>query len=142
VNHIGRALTDESTDIARPSLMLARGLLRHCPRCGAGHLFRRWFTLVEGCPRCHYRFEREEGHWLGAYVVNFGITEGTLAVFMVWFIFRLASSDTGGGSVVPWIAGALVLGLVVPVLFYPYSKTIWTAIDLIMHKGRPGPDEQ
>jgi len=33
---------------------------------------------------------------------------------------------------------------VVPVLFYPFSKTIWAAIDMIMHRGQvfadyPGP---
>jgi uncharacterized protein (DUF983 family) len=120
--------------------MLARGLVRHCPRCGTGHLFEGWFRLSERCPGCNYKFEREEGHWLGAYVVNFGITEGALAILLVFLIVRLASDESGDVSVVPWVIAALVLALVVPLIFYPFSKTIWTAIDLIIHRGRPGPD--
>ena len=45
------------TDIAggdRPSLptMFARGAVKHCPRCGQGHLFNGWWTMKERCPRC------------------------------------------------------------------------------------------
>ena len=131
--------TEASTERLRPGRMLLRGLLRHCPRCGAGHLFRGWFRMLERCPRCDYRFEREEGSWLGAYVVNFGITEGFLAIMMIAFIIQQASDETGGGSVLPWILLGVALAVIVPLIFYPFSKTIWTAIDIIMHKGRPGP---
>ena len=36
------------------------------PPCGAGHLFRRWFTMAERCLRWRFRLERIEGHWIGA----------------------------------------------------------------------------
>ena len=95
--------------------------------------------MVERCPGCDYKFDREEGSSLGAYVVNFGITEGALAVLMVFFIIRLASNENGVGSIVPWLVAGIAIAIVVPAVFYPFSKTIWTAIDLIMHKGRMGP---
>ena len=113
--------------------------MRHCPRCGEGHVIRGWFRIVERCPRCNYRFEREEGSWLGAYVVNFGITEAALAVVLGLYIAQQANSDTGG-SVVPWLIVGLIVAIGVPILVYPFSKTIWTAIDLMLHNGRPGPD--
>lgn len=124
-----------------PSRMLVRGLVRHCPRCGSGRLFRGYFHMVDRCPKCGYLFDREEGFWLGAFVVNFAVAEGVLALLIGGFILReAATQDTGGTSVVPWIAVGLVLAVLNPILFYPFSKTIWTAIDLIMHAGKPGPD--
>ena len=124
----------------RPGVMLCRGLVKRCPRCGSGHLFRRWFSMVERCPRCDYRFDREEGSWLGAYVVNFGVTEAGLAALFTAYIINQAGSSASG-AIAPWIFMGLLVCVALPLVFYPFSKTIWTAIDLIMHKGRPGRDE-
>ena len=58
-----------------------RGLLRalrlRCPRCGIGRLLRSWFSLREACAECGLRFERDEqeDYWLGAYTLNFIVTE-------------------------------------------------------------------
>jgi uncharacterized protein (DUF983 family) len=111
--------------------MLGRGLVKHCARCGSGHLFRRWFNMVERCPRCGLLFEREEGQWVGAMIVNF-------AVAMVALVSAL-----GGGLLltwpdVPWTAVtvvAVVMVVAVPTALYPWSKTVWVAIDLLMHRG-------
>ena len=46
--------------------MMLRGCSRRCPVCGQGHLFRRWFTMCERCPRCDLRFERIEVVRIGA----------------------------------------------------------------------------
>src|SRR5436305_603750 len=116
--------------------MLGRGLVRRCPRCGSGHLFKRWFSMVDRCPKCGYLFDREEGFWLGAFVVNFAVAEGSLGILIVAFILReSATQDTGGVNVVPWLVAGVVLAIVNPLLFYPFSKTIWTAIDLLLHGG-------
>jgi hypothetical protein len=99
-------------------------------------LFRRYFQLKERCPGCGYVFDREEGFWVGAFVVNFVVAEGTLGVLMFAFIFRLnATQSTGSSSPRPFIAVGLALAVVVPIVFYPFSKTIWAAIDLVMHHG-------
>ena len=68
---------------ARFGRTIGRGLIRHCPNCGQGRLFRRWFRMVDRCPRCGHQFDREEGFWLGAYVINFAVTEGALGVEQV-----------------------------------------------------------
>src|SRR5207249_4425987 len=78
---------------ARPSipLMYTQALVRHCPRCGAGGLFRGWFKMVERCPGCgcHFEGRAEEGHFLGAYTLNLGITSGVLLLGIFLYIVVL-----------------------------------------------------
>jgi uncharacterized protein (DUF983 family) len=112
---------------------LGRGVLKRCARCGSGGLFRRWFTMAERCPRCDLRFEREEGQWVGAMIVNFVVTELAFVVALVGGLL-LTWPD------VPWVwltVAVATVNLVIPVVFYPTSKTIWVGIDLLMHRGEP-----
>lgn len=116
--------------------LLARGARRRCPLCGAGGLFSGWFTLVERCPSCAHCFEREEGYWLGAMVWNLAVTE---AAFGVLFVGGMVLTSPE----VPWtglLVAALVVNAVVPVVFYPWSKTLWMATELCLH--RPEPSEE
>lgn len=112
------------------SRMLARGLLRHCPRCGSAGLFRGWFKMKERCPRCGLCFEREEGEFLGAYVINYAAVSTVVAVVLVLVI---AVEATGRSNwLVPLLAAGGFLAVVIPVLCYPFSKTVWAAIELAM----------
>ena len=118
-----------------PGLMLGRGFLRRCPVCGKGTLFHRWFTMVERCPRCGLRFERIEGHWTGALGVNTIVSFGVLAVIVVVGLI-LSAPDF---EVLPLFVVAGLEAVLMPLFFFPFSKTVWTAIDLWM---RPlAPDE-
>jgi uncharacterized protein (DUF983 family) len=105
-------------------------MVRHCPRCGAGHLFKRWLRMVERCPRCGYRFQREEGFQLGGYVINFGVTEGL--VCLVLFGYILIANANPDAAVWPVAIAGLIAAVVTPVLFFPFSRTIWAAIDLAL----------
>src|SRR5688572_13075286 len=69
----------------RPSTtrLLFRGFTLRCPRCGGGRLFRRWFRMMTRCPRCEYPFEREEGFFLGAYVINLAVTQFAVIAFLI-----------------------------------------------------------
>src|SRR5205823_7139395 len=67
--------------------MLWWGCTKRCARCGSGHLFRRWFTMVDDCPRCGLHFEREQGYWAGALAINIGIAGAT---FVLAFAIGLA----------------------------------------------------
>src|SRR4051812_22804465 len=110
--------------------MLLRGTVRHCPRCGAGRLFKHWFRMVERCPGCAYRFQREEGFQLGGYVINFGVTEGLVCLVIAGFI--VAASSNPDISIWPAVIAGLIASVVTPVLFFPFSRTIWAAIDLAL----------
>lgn len=108
--------------------MLARALRRRCPRCG-DHAFETFFAMKAHCRRCGLEFEREPGYWVGAMIIN---TTATFATFLAVF----------GGAIlltwpeVPWVWVLLVTAvtnLVIPILFYPISKTLWAALELSWH---------
>jgi uncharacterized protein (DUF983 family) len=108
--------------------MLWRGVTRRCPNCATGRLFTRWFGMRERCPGCGMRFSREEGFFIGAFFVNFALTEIALFVWLA-AAFLLTVPDPP-----VWrIAGvAALICVVVPLACYPFSKTIWAAIHLAM----------
>lgn len=111
--------------------MLGRGLLRRCARCGGGGLFQTWFRIRERCPTCGYRFAREEGFWLGAYVINLAVTEGLLVLFGVVPAIAILAANPDA-SVVPVMVAGLVAAVLGPVVFHPFSRTLWVAVELIM----------
>jgi uncharacterized protein (DUF983 family) len=113
--------------------MLGRGLLKRCAVCGRGGLFRRWFTMIERCPRCGLRFERIEGHWSGDLGINTIVSFG--ALFLTLIVgFAVTYPDVPG---VALFLAAVSVALVVPLVFFPFSKTIWLAIDLMMRPLEP-----
>lgn len=117
-------------DLTRPSvaLMLVRGAFRRCPLCGGGKLFRRWFQMTDHCPRCGMKFEREEGSFVGGMFINIAVTEAVLCAFII-----SALALTLPDPPVPLLlVGAVLISVVLPVLGYPFSKTIWTAVHLAM----------
>ena len=86
--------------------------------------------MVDDCPRCGLHFEREEGYWTGAIMVNLAVTE---LAFLIAFIGALVVTWPDP----PWV-GVLIFVLavngVVPIAFYPFSKTLWVAGDLAFRK--------
>jgi hypothetical protein len=121
-----------------PARLLARGAAKRCPLCGSGRLFTGWFCMRERCPGCDHCFEREEGFFLGAYVINFIVTGVVLSLAVFVPAIALFVSRPGR-SPLPLIVAGLAAAVVVPVVFYPFSKTIWSAIDLAM---RPLDDKE
>ncbi|MEA2498420.1 MAG: hypothetical protein QOH26_825 [Actinomycetota bacterium] len=112
--------------------MLARGLLKRCPRCGRPKIFKSFFELPPNCPHCGYQFEREEGYWTGAMIVNIGACMAWFAVLFVGTII-VTLPDV---EWVPLLGVALFTMGILPIVFYPHSKTIWMAFDLYWHPLR------
>jgi uncharacterized protein (DUF983 family) len=110
-------------------VLIWRGLRRRCARCGSKRIFRSYFQLHERCPRCGYKFEREEGFFTGVYLVNYSVTALLLVVEIVAFMVVALASD-GDVSLVPWLVGGAAIAIVCPLLLYPYAKSTWAAIDL------------
>lgn len=109
----------------RLQTLLGRALTRRCPLCGQRGIFTNWWSLRDDCPRCGHRFEREEGYFLGAYAVNLIVAELlTVVVLVALFVLTDASWILIEAIVIP-----LAVGL--PILFFPYSRTLWMAIDLM-----------
>lgn len=108
--------------------LLKRGVHRRCPVCGGNKLFRRWVQMAEDCPRCGLHFQRVPGQWLGSWFINI-----CLAQFLVIVILlggALASYPHP--QIVPLALSGGVAMVVFPIWFFPYSRTLWLAIDLAM----------
>ena len=91
--------------------------------------------MKDDCPRCDLHFERIEGHWIGAIAMN---TVLALLVLLGVIVGGFAAAYPD-----PPVSGLLIACLAtaafMPLFFHPFSRTLWTAVDLAM---RPvGPDE-
>ena len=113
--------------------LLWRGLTKRCPACGERNLFRRWVTMVDSCPRCGLVFERIEGHWTGAVGLNTIVSFGTLLiVLIVGVVISIPDIPVG-----PLVATCLAVAIIVPLVFHPVSRTLWTGIDIAMRPLEP-----
>ena len=125
-------LGGERVTLAR---LLVRALRRRCPRCGQAGIFGSYYRLGDRCPRCKHLYAREPGYWVGAIIVNMAVTEVLFGLFFVGGIFATAPD-------VQWLP-LLVIGAVtnvmVPVLFFPLSKTVWIALDLYFNPSVEAP---
>jgi uncharacterized protein (DUF983 family) len=105
--------------------MLWRGATRRCARCGSSKLFKHWFTMVDDCPRCGLHFEREAGYFAGALAINLVLVGGLFAIVFIT-ILVLTVPDIPIG---PTLAVCLPIVALGPIVAYPFSKTLWVAID-------------
>jgi uncharacterized protein (DUF983 family) len=98
-------------------------------------MFRTWFSLNLRCSDCGLYFERQEreDYWLGALLLNFIVTELVFAAVLL--LVLVATWPEPPWTLVMWAGGALMV--VTPILFYPLSKALWLAVDLIF---RPAQD--
>lgn len=118
----------------RPATALARGVLRRCPLCGERDIFRSWLEARPACPRCGLRLDRgESDFFLGGFTLNFIVAELLLVGFLTAAVLLTWPE-------VPWdwlLWGGAPLMVLAPILFFPFSRTIWLALDLAMRAPRP-----
>ncbi len=111
--------------------ILRRGLRLRCPRCGRGALFRGPFTMHERCPSCGLVLEREQGYFVGAIYVNYAATVG---ITVAGFLLLDSYSDLSiGTQIVLWS----VFGIMFPLFFFRYSRSLWLSIDYVFNPEAP-----
>ncbi|MEX1218539.1 MAG: DUF983 domain-containing protein [Acidimicrobiales bacterium] len=113
--------------------------MKRCAVCGQGHLFRRWFSMLERCPRCDLKFERIEGHWTGDLGINTIVSFGALLIVLLIGFLGFWPTPPITAIIIAAVCAAGLL----PLAFFPFSKTIWLAIDVMMrpiesNEVRPG----
>lgn len=107
-----------------------RALLLRCPNCGGGKVLKTWFRLKHRCAKCGIRLDRGEAgdYAIGAMYFNIAIAEILFA--MALLVVLVATWPN-----VPWagmeysLVGAM---LAAPVVFYPVSRLMWLALDLLL----------
>lgn len=102
--------------------ILIAGIRLKCPRCGGGPVFFGFFKMHPECPRCHLRFEREQGFFVGAIYLNYG---ATVAIAVPgFFILDYLTAITLFQQLLWWGAFALLF----PLFFFRYSRSLWLSL--------------
>jgi uncharacterized protein (DUF983 family) len=118
--------------LVRPNLvtMLARGAVRRCPWCGDRRAyFVGWFAKTDACRRCGLAWRRGDvGFELGAVTVTTILTFGAVVLGVGAGLILTAPNF----AVLEIIVGLVVVAVVLPILMYPSSYTLWQAFDLAM----------
>ncbi len=81
--------------------------------------------MVEDCPSCGLRFEREPGYFAGALAINIIAVGGLFAIVFVALLVATVPD-------VPVVELLIVLVPIMafgPIVFYPFSKTLWVSVD-------------
>ena len=114
--------------------MFARALRLRCPRCGGGRVLASWFKLKQRCPTCDLAFERgeTEDYWLGAYAINLVVGETTALVGTLVYMYQTWPEM----PYAVWVG--VSLAVVMPIAFFPFSRTVWLAWDLSFRRSEPG----
>lgn len=85
--------------------------------------------MAENCPGCGYRFDRgDDGFFLGAYTVNLCVNETVIFAALMFMV--LGGSSDSAASAWPILVAMLAGAVLLPIFFYPFSKTLWCAVYL------------
>ena len=114
------------------SIILLRGAVGSCPSCGARKLFGSGMRLSGKCPSCQMDFDGPPGHWVGSIGINTILCVISLLLTIIASTLLLWPDL----KVIPMALPALIVSLVSPILLYPISQTLWTAIDIVIRKEK------
>jgi uncharacterized protein (DUF983 family) len=116
----------------RPSFanLLRWCLMLRCPACGNVSIVKTPFKIKDHCSSCRAVFQREQGFFVGAILVNVVTTE--LLILLVY----LASLPIINAHYQFVLAILFVLAVSFPVAFYHHSWSIWLTFDHLV-EGLP-----
>lgn len=119
-----------------PWLYYKRALQLRCPECGESRIFppfsethslNQWMDPLEGCPHCHYKYEREPGYFLlSTWALNYGVVGG------LGLIVALVSEWLWHPPFWRTMLCVAVPVIVSNILFIRHSKALFLAFDHIM----------
>lgn len=126
----GRLVDIPAAGWPRVWTLVSRALRLRCPFCGGSGIWQSWLTIKDACPDCGTRFAREQGYFLGSMLVNLVAAEFiTVATIVALFVFTDLSWVWMEIIVLP-----MALGL--PLLFWPFARTLWIAADIVISPDR------
>ena len=90
--------------------------------------------MAADCPNCGLHFEREQGYWAGALAINIIATGGLFALLFVGLLVATIPDV----PVAPLLFILVPVALFGPIVYYPFSKTVWVAVDrAFLHRLDP-----
>jgi uncharacterized protein (DUF983 family) len=106
-----------------------------CPRCRLGKIFRSSIfffpKMHERCPVCGLKFEREQGYFLGAMYISYGLALAIILLFtiLMWAITR--------GSIFKDVTWAIILFLPFAPSVTLLARILWIYFDQAVDPDRP-----
>jgi len=112
-------------------------LHQRCPRCRFGRIFqysvfRGFPKMFERCPICDLKFQREEGYFLGAMYISFG-----LALMVIALVSSLLWCITGWPITKDTIMAVLLFLPLAPTISL-FSRVLWIYLDQTFDPDTPG----
>jgi len=103
-------------------------LHQRCPRCRVGKIFHHSIFLgfpkmLERCPVCHLRYEREPGYFMGAMFISYGLALPVIAVIAA-FLWAVT-----GWWITKDFIWAVVLFLPLAPAITLLSRVLWIYLD-------------
>ncbi|HEX7316634.1 MAG TPA: DUF983 domain-containing protein [Pyrinomonadaceae bacterium] len=117
-------MSERVSKIGRPVFKtLARGARLCCPVCGGARVFRSPFHVRPSCPACGAVFQREEGFFVGAIMLNVVTTEAAVLASAGLCLLLFP----GRAALLLWLLFAVAL--LFPIAFYHHAWSLWLAGD-------------
>jgi uncharacterized protein (DUF983 family) len=120
---------DASATAAASSLQaILRGL---CPRCRRGAIFRQgvfrgFGAMNPECPVCGLRYEREQGYFLGAMYIGYGLALPLIAALaaLIWAITRWTWDTLFFAALLAFLPLTPVLARMARVLWIHFDRMV------------------
>lgn len=110
-----------------------------CPHCRMERIFRysifRGFPAMrETCPLCGLKFEREEGYFVGAMIIDYGLGLAICGAigFILWYFTRWPLDKTA-------LVAFLIFLPFVPTLTR-FGRVLWIYVDRLVDPEDPEPE--
>jgi uncharacterized protein (DUF983 family) len=79
--------------------------------------------MYERCAVCQLRFEREQGYFVGAMYINYGVT--VVLILLGYFALEWQARVSLAQQLILWCSFAIVF----PLVFFRYSRSLWLGFD-------------
>lgn len=126
-------MLDDSEQPPSAWCCIRRALALRCPECGISPIFlplRRvrglydYFTPLDGCPRCGFAYEREQGYFL---LAVWGVNYGLVALLGVLVGLWIQNKYNPGVWSMKWLW--LIPMPIMSFVFARYAKALFLAMD-------------
>ena len=101
--------------------VLKRALSLRCATCGMGRLFRSFLDVHSMCPDCGLDFMPEQGYYVGAMYVNYGVTTCIGLSLSLLALPYLPETTV--------VVAAITFALTFSIWFHRYARSLWLAMD-------------
>jgi len=81
--------------------------------------------MNQECSVCDLTFDRGDGYWLGSMMFNMAFAMGTVVIVFILSLV-LTSPDPNWDLTIILV---LVVALLSPLAFFPFSRTLWIAAE-------------